>query len=672
MWTRQGALPEVRFVMPAGMPEARVTGDKVRETVRAALADGRTEYRTFFQSPEADAAALTISVELPHKGGIALPDLDFPGAVLTGRFLIVQNFSAGEIVPDMAASTGVEPLARDTMGELHFTVQGFSNPLSWRLKPGWKLSAEHRTLETTSGPQAVVLWAELTTMLRAEGPEWLRAVYHLQNRALQFLPLRLPEDLELVSAIVAETPVRADTGTLPDGKPGLLIPLIQTRPGDLAMDVEIVCRVRNASVVRRSRARTLDDPDIPGVSIQRTLWNVWTPPGWDLDDAGGNMERVEEKKGFMEKLEASFDELESLGSYSRTSRNAAFRANAWQQSDVLIDRMEQTVNEAESSRSMAYYERGEGREELQKARERLEQAKIVRSKLLQPGDIHGTRQTPAQFSSSGTSGDIWQWDFNSSYLIQRARDSGSAQDRTESIIAGNQLLNGGVLSGNSVILSKNAPDTAPAELRKPAPPPASRRYNAQIAALNEEDDAQGRIADMKVDRRSALKPDDSSSGKEGKGEAGDQRELAQSAFNDVRGASRRRIVPPAQPPSAATTPLAGLLPAPALPPATPFPEAATATPVAAPPPPAPPVLKPAGRVSIPVFLAEEGTVHRFRKVNDRASLSLTIKPLSRSTSSRWLAAGVLAAGMGVLWLVNRKGRKRSTRKAGSQAAAASV
>ena len=90
--------------------------------------------------------------------------------------------------------------------------------------------------------------------------------------------------------------------------------------------------------------------------------------------------------------------------------------------------------------------------------------------------------------------------------------------------------------------------------------------------------------------------------------------------------------------------------------------AAAPAPAASTPPPPPampaaPVLKPAGRVSIPVSFPVDGQVHRFRKVNDRAELSLTIKPVSRSTNSRWLAAGVLGAGLAVLWLANRTARK---------------
>jgi len=636
----------------------------VRETVRTALADGRAEYRVIFQSPVAEAAALIIALELPHAGNIALPDIEFPGAALTERFLIMQNFSSGEIVPDMNASSSVEVLSRDTMQELHFTVQGFTNPLSWRLKPGWKLAAAHRALAATSGPQAVVLYAELTTMLRAEGPEWLRAVYHLQNRALQFLPLRLPDGMELVSATVAGSPVRADAGMLPDGKSGLLIPLIQTRPGDLAMDVEIVCRVKSGE---GKTGRKLEDPDIPGVSIQRTLWNVWTPPGYDLSDADGNMERVEEKKNFMEKLEADFDELTTLSRMQLSSKDSRVRRNAQMMSESMIESLEQKLKakELDSSGDYESFSRVKGGDrELGEAREKLESLKKAQAEnaQVQFSDMDGDSR--AEFATA----DKWTWDYNSSYLTRRSKDSGVAKKRQQGLLYTNPVVNAGVVSGNSAIVSKMQPAGNTVPGAKPAPAPTTRRYTSQISSLNEvpaqpaqqAQQAAGGLGGKALDGAGVM------SGKD------DSKEVAQQLFNDVRGVQRRRAAmpteegkpeAPATPPG--TTPVSGLPPGPADVPLTASDDSPPPAEPAVRAPAPPPMLKPAGRVSIPVSFPVDGTVHRFRKVNDRAELSLTMKPVSRSTSSRWLAGGLLAAGLGILWLVNRKQRAAAVRSAGS-------
>jgi hypothetical protein len=623
---KQGALAEVTFTMPAGTPPARVTGESVRESVRSALADGRSEYRVIFQSPVTTATALTIALELPHKETIALPDVMFPAAEMTERFLIMQNLSGGEMVPDAVASSGVEPLSRDGMAELHFTVQGFTNPLAWRLRDNWKFVTAHGALETTSGPQAVVLWAELTTMLRVNGPEWLRAVYHLQNRALQFLPLRLPDGMQLVSVTVAGIAVRADAGTLSDGKPGLLIPLIQTRPGDLAMDVEIVCRSAGGRAARR-----LEDPDIPGVSIQRTLWNVWTPPGWELSDADGNMERVEEQKSFMDKLEGEFSELDSLLSLSSMSKRGKERDYAWSQSSAKIEELESKLKAKEADYS-GYRADEKLSQEFSQARERLTAARnIQQAKSAVPAD--DGRETTANFANS----DKWVWDYNSSYLQKRGQVLEGEKDRAFSLLDSSAVLNGGVTSGNIALQSLRKPaDEGKSEMK-------TRAYQQQIAVLN--DAPQHQAQSGKDVTRS--KPED------------DLKQATQGSFNFVRGAQpqRRVVTPPTSEPAdvqMVTGPGSPMVPRVKL--EASAPDTTPAEPVAPPTP--PPMLKPAGRVSIPVTFPLDGTVHRFRKVNDGASLHVTMKPVSRNRSSRWLAAGLLATGLGMLWLANRAAKRR--------------
>ncbi len=60
------------------------------------------------------------------------------------------------------------------------------------------------------------------------------------------------------------------------------------------------------------------------------------------------------------------------------------------------------------------------------------------------------------------------------------------------------------------------------------------------------------------------------------------------------------------------------------------------------------------RVVEELKLEESWGVSAADAVSRLEGMILTMKPVSRSTSSRWLAAGLLAAGLGVLWLVNRK------------------
>ena len=73
-----------------------------------------------------------------------------------------------------------------------------------------------------------------------------RATYRLQNRSLQFLPVKMPTGAELMSVRVAGQSVRADAGTV-NGQPAILVPLIKTKSGDLSYDVELVYRENRAA-----------------------------------------------------------------------------------------------------------------------------------------------------------------------------------------------------------------------------------------------------------------------------------------------------------------------------------------------------------------------------------------------------------------------------------------
>ena len=177
-----------------------------------------------------------------------------------------------------------------------------------RAAPGWSVVVGLERLEKAASRAAFVAWAEITTALRHDGTEWHRASYRLQNRSLQFLPVRLPAGAELMSARVAGQSVRADADK--SGKT-ILIPLIKTKPGDLAYDVELIYRT-HGGVLGWLESRRFDDPDLVGITVERTIWNVWLPNDRHLWKAGGNVEPVLAAVNRTEKLEGMLQEAKAL------------------------------------------------------------------------------------------------------------------------------------------------------------------------------------------------------------------------------------------------------------------------------------------------------------------------------------------------------------------------
>ncbi len=231
----QGTVDALEFSLPDSLNEARVSGPEVRETTISGTDGGRRTYRVLFQNPvyAGREAVFTISLELPLDANnrTSLPDLVLPGegGRKAGGFVLVENASSGEMTLD---PQGLEPAIEKDVPFLPPVI--VAGTRFFRAAPGsaWSLGLRVTSLEKTAGRAALVAYAALTATLRANGEEWHRATYRLQNRRLQFLPVELPAGTELIGARVANESVRVDAGPVEKGAaPLLLVPLAQDAAG---------------------------------------------------------------------------------------------------------------------------------------------------------------------------------------------------------------------------------------------------------------------------------------------------------------------------------------------------------------------------------------------------------------------------------------------------------
>ncbi len=337
----RSAVDRVRFSTAESVPEFRVISDDVRE-VKSEIIDGRREYEVRFQTFVTDAIYFNLETEIPHAGTGTLPDLVFADASRQSRYLIVENRSSDRMALE---HSGVQPTVESLLPYTPATL--LSADLFRAPTADWNVDVSIEKLETSAGNQASIAYAELTTAFRANGEEWVKASYHLQNRSLQFLPVDLPEGAELISVRVAQNDVRADRGEV-DGRTVALVPLIQTKPGQLAYDVELVFRNRDGITKDRKTlddfSRRLDDPEIVGVSVEKTLWNVYLPEGHQLEEAEGNMDRVQAEKNALEKLRTDLAELETLNYLAGDDDNAVTLRNfALQNGSSLASQLEEKL-----------------------------------------------------------------------------------------------------------------------------------------------------------------------------------------------------------------------------------------------------------------------------------------------------------------------------------------
>jgi hypothetical protein len=322
----QGALRQATVRLPAALPEAVVTGPQLRE-LRSRIQDTERIYDITFQTDILDHTELTFDHDLPLSATLDVPFVKVEAAERLTRFFLTDNVSAREA--SISAKTALETVTGDA---LPFLPVGLARPQFFRATGDGTLKLAFQQLTATEANAALVTLADITSVLRADGERWDTITYSLLNRTLQFLPVKLDPRAELISASVNDEPVRADEEKRADGAVKL-VPLIQTKPGQRALTVQLVCRFRSAEKQLPAES-DFDDPELPGLSIERTTWSVWSPKGSLIHDFDGNMEEVGEEGRELQKLEGMLSELGDVnrelatGKLSYTDANDAYiRAN---------------------------------------------------------------------------------------------------------------------------------------------------------------------------------------------------------------------------------------------------------------------------------------------------------------------------------------------------------
>ncbi|HYF37040.1 MAG TPA: hypothetical protein VD994_17205, partial [Prosthecobacter sp.] len=295
----QGALRQVTVRMPASLPEAAVSGPLLRE-MRSRVEGEERIYECSFQTDVLDRTELTFDHDLPLTPTLAVPLVKVADVHRLQRFFVLDNTSAREA--RVTGSAALESISRDVVPYL---PEGLGRPQFFRAtSDDSRLTISYTELAGTEANAALVTLADITTVLRADGERWDTVVYSLVNRSLQFLPVILPKGADLISASVSGETVRADQETR-GGRVMHLIPLIHTKPGQRALEVRLVWRFPPQDW----RKATLDDPELAGLSAERTGWTVWTPPGYQLKDFDGNMDEVGAEDRDLQRLEGMLSEL---------------------------------------------------------------------------------------------------------------------------------------------------------------------------------------------------------------------------------------------------------------------------------------------------------------------------------------------------------------------------
>jgi autotransporter-associated beta strand protein len=362
----QGALNKVIIKLPATLPEASVSGELLRE-VQTRVNGAVREYECSFQTQGGllGWTTLTLDTQLPLTDAeITVPMLEVAGVDRLRRFFVLDNASPRE--QRVLSAAGADICAQQV---LPFVPAVTTKPLYYQGRVGAAsdqgLRVSYTQLQATEGNAAVVTLADIKTLMRTDGERWDTVQYSVYNRSLQFLPIILHDKAELIAVAVGGEPVRADEETR-NGKRVRLVPLIQTKPGQRSIEVRLIYRIQGNGTL--PQPLKLDDPELDGISAERTTWTVSLPTGYEMDnemtELYGNMEVVTEEGKEVAQTESWLADLSRI---NRFARGMTMEDDAYQAGRSLVEQLQRKVSALEGKLGKKMYREYDDKSKAQKA-----------------------------------------------------------------------------------------------------------------------------------------------------------------------------------------------------------------------------------------------------------------------------------------------------------------
>lgn len=322
---KRSALRQVEVRVVSGLPELRWEGVGLRE-VRSVAEGNHRVYTIVFQEEITDFTTLTAATEIPLvQGGARLPHLEVPGCLRQNQFAVLENRTRGGL------ETNLAKVAEVPGPGVPYLPGRMNNPKFYRLSgPDWFLGVGLTTLERVGGMEMVILHSEIVSAIRDNGEEWHHVAYRMRNQSLQFLPVRLRREMELIEVKVAAREVQPKRGREDHKTETVLIPLDPTRNADLPFLVELIYRrpVEPGTLPGPGFRHALEAPqlDLEGRTEAQTFWQVFLPAGYSAHKVAGVVNQIPQRQRLLALAEANLLEMERLGRAARSTDQAGI---AW-------------------------------------------------------------------------------------------------------------------------------------------------------------------------------------------------------------------------------------------------------------------------------------------------------------------------------------------------------
>jgi hypothetical protein len=320
-------------------------GPRIRQVLSDKIEGNRVRWIVELEEPQRERYFLTAKAVLPPAAGdvaIAAPRIGVEQALADGpagtfqplparEFLVLVNQSGSQLAATAAKAVESVPAA-----DLPIKIQQslvdqaaeISKVRDEKAVIGWQV----RKRQQVKSLAASVNLAELTLVVAKDGSWRGQADYRIQNRARQFLALRLPPGSAVMSLFVADRPsrpVRTKKGT----DDVLLVPLPKQAAGDLSVEVKLIFAGRLPASLPRGLKLFRDERSLPaphvysqtedsehGMPVARTEWTVYLPSDIDAQpvDDPNRMNMTESEAGY-DRLVAQLNESLQLWEEYRNS-----------------------------------------------------------------------------------------------------------------------------------------------------------------------------------------------------------------------------------------------------------------------------------------------------------------------------------------------------------------
>jgi hypothetical protein len=346
---RGGPLGTFRFRSPAGVKDAWVVGDGLRE-VRTVLEQGREVTTVTLQAPATGEVLFRVLYEVPVPAGgeasVRGPEpLDGEAA---RAFLFVR--AAGDAEARLGESPGLEPCDVADLPKIPSGLDPRRVLRFFRARDAaWGLPLRLVSHETGAIPEARILLVEATTVVDRDGSARTRVEARLFNRARAFLPVEAPAGWDLEAVTVSGVPVRPVTKK---EVPGVLVPVRRQSLGDESQVVSLI--FASGPLRPGGRFETLSPrlPVFPGVPVDATTWRLLLPEDRAYSFSG-NLDPVEEIEIEIARAEAyahDVSRLRKVVSEGSVSQQALAGENILRNTDELrktLDRAQSRMDDLE-------------------------------------------------------------------------------------------------------------------------------------------------------------------------------------------------------------------------------------------------------------------------------------------------------------------------------------